>query len=68
MVETKDAHSEQEQRPHQDKLPINEWLLKRFTRHEVDLELPDSGQYRPVPFYDYARDAFQGADDEADAE
>ncbi|MCY4575692.1 MAG: hypothetical protein OXC55_03685 [Chloroflexi bacterium] len=68
MVEARKARSEQHQQPHEDKLPINEWLLKHFTRHDVELELPDRGDYRPVPFYDYDRDAILDSNGEANVE
>lgn len=68
MVEAKKARSEREQQPRQDKLPINEWLLKHFTRHEVELELPDRGVYGPVPFYDYDRDALPYGDEDVEVD
>ncbi|MYD37155.1 MAG: hypothetical protein F4X20_09195 [Dehalococcoidia bacterium] len=68
MVEARKARLERDQQPREDKLPINEWLLKHFTRHKVELELPDRGVYGPVPFYDYDRDALVNVDENAEAD
>ncbi len=44
--------------------PINEWMLKNLTKHSIDVEQPDRGGYRPVPFWDYNHDHLKELDEE----